>query len=208
MARSLLQRYGGQSCVNSATNVSRTSLHSEQIMYRVIKSCAKVTAHKPKQIPLLQTLTPRTWNFDSRKSSGQISAEAMLESSVTGDQFYLGFSCQHCHLPQPAGRAGRRARREAPSPAGVLPPRDSASPPPPPGITTEMLFRKAFARHCAAGSDSCRQGFLEEKYMSLHNARHAARLSPRPRPAACLLRWVFPAAARPRCKPYCLTTPT
>lgn len=111
MSRRLLQCYGGQSCVNSAMNVSGTSLHSEQIMYRVIKSCAKVMAHKPKQIPLLQTLTSRPWNFDSRKSSGHISAEAILERSVTGDQFYLGFSWQHCHLPQPAGREGKGSGR-------------------------------------------------------------------------------------------------
>lgn len=57
MAHGLLQHYDGESCVNSVVTASRTSLHSEQIVYRVVKSSAKVMAHRTKQIPLLQTLT-------------------------------------------------------------------------------------------------------------------------------------------------------
>jgi len=153
MACGLLQRYGGFSCINSAATASCTSLHSEQILYWVIKSGAQVTVHKPKQNPLLQTLASQIWNFDTRQSSGQLSAEAGSESSATWDRFYLGsadniaaFRGRREGLGRATGTAGGTGPSAKP---GHRDAQASVRLPPPLGMTAELLFGTVLSHHRA-----------------------------------------------------------
>lgn len=128
VARSLLQRDGGESGVKSAGTASCASIPTLRAAQRVIDSCAQVTAHKSKHIPLRQTLTSPTWNFHARKSSGQVSAEALRESSVSPERAVLPGLLVTTLPPSAAGRKSSRHRaRRVPATEGP------SQPPPAPG---------------------------------------------------------------------------
>lgn len=118
----------GESGVKSAGTASCASIPTLRAAHRVIDSCAQVTAHKSKHIPLRQTLTSPTWNFHARKSSGQVSAEALRESSVSPERAVLPGLLVTTLPPSAAGRKSSRHRaRRVPATEGP------SQPPPAPG---------------------------------------------------------------------------